>query len=131
APKIARVGPATAAFAAPVAGSAGTLTNRGTIRNASLLQADVVNRGTLMLREETRVTGAFEQSDSGTLQIGADFAAGTVDRLIVEGDAALAGKVAVAARRLLPGRLPFLQVEGKATGMLEGSRLNMFDFNVE
>lgn len=123
---------AASSFAASASStSAGTVTNRGTIHNARLLQADIVNHGVLVLDERTRVTGSFAQSDRGILHIDADFAAGSADRLIIDGDADLAGKVEVASRRLVPGRLAFLEVEGEASGTLEGSRLNMFDFKVE
>ncbi|MBS0640036.1 MAG: autotransporter domain-containing protein, partial [Proteobacteria bacterium] len=117
--------------------SAGTVYNysNNTLVSRSL-QANVVNAGTIIVggRNEigtTVITGNFEQTRAGTLKLDADFAAGRIDRLSVQGDARLDGRIQVAALSLLPRALTFLDVGGTATGTLQGSRMNnLFDFSI-
>ena len=116
--------------------SAGTFRNFGTFRNASRVQADVVNAGTFMLggqgaSHSTQVTGSFTQTETGLLIANADFAAGTIDQLVVGGDATLKGRLQILPTTLLPDHpLAFLTVDGKASGTLQGTSLNMFDFSI-
>lgn len=61
----------------------------------------------------------------------ADFSASTIDRLVVDGDAVVDGRLQVVSSNLLPNRpLTFLQIEGEASGTLEGQSATMFDFDV-
>jgi hypothetical protein len=113
----------------------------GTVRNGSYntlrsnyIQADVINSGRVVVGRDgigkTRITGDFVQTEAGILQLAADFAAGKVSQLKIDGDATLGGHVAVSPVTLLPRTLRFLEVGGSMNGTLQGSRLNMFDFIV-
>ncbi len=116
--------------------SAGTVNNySNNTLNAHLIEANVVNTGTIIVggRNQigaTHITGNFEQTRTGTMKLDADFAAGRIDHLTVDGNAKLDGRVSVAAATLLPRALTFLDVGGTSTGSLQGVHSNVFDFTV-
>ncbi|MEP9375277.1 autotransporter outer membrane beta-barrel domain-containing protein [Aquabacter sp. CN5-332] len=71
------------------------------------------------------------QTSGGLVVTQANFSTGTIDRLLVLGNAALDGGLQVLSSNLLPNRsLTFLQVQGEATGTLQGMTANVFDFDV-
>lgn len=107
----------------------------GTLVGASLYEANVVNGGTLVVGhsggiDATRITGNLTQDIGGVLALTADFAGSRMDRLTVEGDAALDGKFAVNAISVLPDiSLPFLTVGGTLDHSLSAQSA-LFDYAV-
>ncbi|MBB3980148.1 hypothetical protein GGQ64_005400 [Rhizobium azooxidifex] len=105
----------------------------GLLSDAEVYEADVVNHGRLAVGgagaiDATRITGDLAQSVDGVLAINADFAGFRMDRLIVDGDAALAGKFTVSAESVLPGiSMPFLTAEGTLEHSLSGQSA-IFDY---
>ncbi|HEY9211232.1 MAG TPA: autotransporter outer membrane beta-barrel domain-containing protein, partial [Ancylobacter sp.] len=121
----------------------GDLTNGGTVFLASVLdewasslEASLAHgRAALVAAlgepQTTTLIGNLTQAPGGLIVTQADFSAGTIDRLLVTGDAALDGGLQVLSSNLLPNRsLTFLQVQGEASGTLEGVTANVFDFDV-
>ncbi|GHB16202.1 autotransporter outer membrane beta-barrel domain-containing protein [Salinicola rhizosphaerae] len=105
-------------------------------------QADLVNAGTVGVLSSAdegttggnvaTLTGDFEQTDSGRLRIAADFEQGTADRLDIDGDATLDGRVEVLASTLAPTQaIDVLSVSGATTGSLDVVDTPAVDFMSE
>jgi uncharacterized protein YhjY with autotransporter beta-barrel domain len=107
----------------------------GLLTDAEVYEADVVNHGRLTIGhsgdvDATRITGDLTQEAGGILALTADFAGSRMDRLTVEGDAALDGKFAVNAISVLPDiSLPFLTVGGTLDHSLSAQSA-LFDYAV-
>ncbi|MCV3735047.1 autotransporter outer membrane beta-barrel domain-containing protein [Rhizobium sp. TRM96647] len=105
----------------------------GLLTDAEVYEADVVNHGRLAVGgsgaiDAARITGDLAQGRDGVLAINADFAGFRMDRLVVDGDAALAGGFTVSAESVLPGiSLPFLSAGGSLDHSLVGQSA-IFDY---
>ncbi|WP_092684153.1 autotransporter outer membrane beta-barrel domain-containing protein [Albimonas donghaensis] len=125
-------GPASARLSAPAA----TLINRrsGVITGATRYEADVTNRGTLIVGDAGRmdrlaIAGHFEQSDSGVILADINPTAGKGDVLAVAGDVRLDGALRVSPRTLTAGaEHRILEVEGAVTGRFDSVSSNLFSF---
>jgi len=119
--------------------TAGSVTNEGggTLSDAAIYQASVVNRGTLIVGgadrvDATRITGNLTQEAGGVLTVRADFANAAADHLRVDGNAALAGQVQVLTTSALPNRaVPFLGVGGTLTQSLTPRSGAIFDYGLD
>ena len=85
-----------------------SLVNRGTVQNAKILQADVINAGTLVVGGPgrvggTRIAGDLTQTGPGVILVDLDLAEDGADLPAVGGDADLGGKLKFHALSLLPG----------------------------
>ncbi|HWL71313.1 MAG TPA: autotransporter outer membrane beta-barrel domain-containing protein, partial [Geminicoccus sp.] len=113
------------------------LDNRGTVAGAAVLDAQVTNGGRLVVGaarqvDATEVTGDFAQTATGRIVADLDLARSSGDRLVVRGDAELAGQVEVAAITLLPGRsAEVLTVAGTGRGRLEAADSPIFDYRLD
>jgi hypothetical protein len=108
----------------------------GVVIDADEYKADVNNAGLLVIGEPgsfkpLTVTGNFKQTDSGVLRTDVDFAGSRAARMIVQGDASLAGQVDVSAHTLLPEReLTVLTVQGSTQGVLQAVDSPVFDYDL-
>ncbi|WP_157015544.1 autotransporter outer membrane beta-barrel domain-containing protein [Mesorhizobium xinjiangense] len=117
--------------------SAGTVYNNShsSLIGASLYVADIVNNGRLVVgdsgsRDKTRITRDLTQTDAGFVQVGVDFDARRSGRLIVEGDADLAGGVHLDTETLVRNvELGVLNVEGNLTGGIDAIDSPAVDFS--
>ncbi|RYF54488.1 MAG: autotransporter outer membrane beta-barrel domain-containing protein, partial [Comamonadaceae bacterium] len=118
-------------------GSTGcTLTNHtgAVASNAQTYNANVRNDGLLVIGrpgqfDTLAVTGNLTQSSSGVLRADVDFDQGRASRLVVQGDANLAGSVDVLPRALLPAReLSVLTVQGTSQGSLAALDSPVFNY---
>lgn len=106
----------------------------GELRDANLYEANVNNAGTVVMAkrggfERLTIAGNYVQQPEGVLVAGVDFVGHRAGQMKVQGDAALDGKLQLAATSLLPDReLTVLAVDGKSTGKLEISESAIFDF---
>jgi len=118
-------------------GKAISIVNRsgGHLTDARLYDADVRNHGRLVVGasgayDDARITGDLTQAGGGVMAIDADFLAARADRLTVEGDATLAGRLEVNAAAVLPGAsLRFLTVDGTLDHAL-GAQSALFDYGI-
>lgn len=110
--------------------------NQTIMKEATLYQANIHNGGLLEIGRTGRfdtlvIEGDFQQMESGVLRADADFGGMRSDRLVVKGDANLAGGFDLAAVSLLPRReLRVIDVEGSHTGRLEVLDTPIFDFQL-
>ncbi|HEX2528815.1 MAG TPA: hypothetical protein VHL31_21295, partial [Geminicoccus sp.] len=89
--------------------SAIRLDNRGTVRGAKIVDADMTNSGSLFVGQPrvvdaTTITGSFVQDETGQVVADLDLAQDTGDLLTINGDAILDSGLKVSAISLLPGR---------------------------
>ncbi|MVW72676.1 autotransporter domain-containing protein, partial [Bordetella sp. 15P40C-2] len=87
----------------------GTLENHGQVLNADTIDGRVNNHGQFLVGQSqgaarTHITGDFNQTPNGLLQIGADFVDQTTDVLRVDGQATLGGTLNIQSSRLMPER---------------------------
>ncbi|WP_226574005.1 autotransporter outer membrane beta-barrel domain-containing protein [Acuticoccus sediminis] len=107
-----------------------------TLTGADFYQADIVNDGRLVVGDggidaATRIAGRFTQGADGVIALGADFANGRAGRLTVDGDAELAGGIAVAPTRLVKASaLPVFTANGAITGTLDAIDTPAVDYAV-
>ncbi|RVM75156.1 autotransporter domain-containing protein, partial [Sinorhizobium meliloti] len=107
----------------------------GVLTDAEIYEADVMNHGRLTIGQSggidaTRITGDLTQDAGGILGFTADFAGFRMDRLIIDGDATLAGRFTVNAISVLPDiSLPFLTVAGTLDHALSAES-SIFDYSI-
>lgn len=107
----------------------------GVLTDAEIYEADVMNHGRLTIGQSggidaTRITGDLTQDAGGILGFTADFAGFRMDRLIIDGDATLAGKFTVNAISVLPDiSLPFLTVAGTLDPALSAES-SIFEYSI-
>ncbi|MDF2231484.1 autotransporter outer membrane beta-barrel domain-containing protein [Albimonas sp. CAU 1670] len=117
---------ATAARAAAAAAPAPVrVVNRGELTGASVYNADVINRGLLVIgdrltREDLFVSGSFTQARRGETVAAVHFLKGDSDVLHVAGDATLGGRLTLEPQSVIGGvELEILRVSGTVTGMFD------------
>jgi T5SS/PEP-CTERM-associated repeat protein/autotransporter-associated beta strand protein len=110
-----------------------TVNGNGTVSGTGIVDADLVNGGTVGPGNSIgtlTVTGDYTQNANGVLELEADFAQARIDRLIVGGDAALAGRIRIDAASILPDvKLRFLSVEGTLDHSLS-AQSSVFDYTI-
>jgi hypothetical protein len=108
----------------------------GTLRGAAHYAGHMTNAGTVKIGDKgahgtTRLTGSFTQEQTGTLQVGVDFAGARSDILSIEGDAALAGHLSVNPGTLVPGvEVDVVTVAGTVTGDVVAAEIPAVIYNV-
>ncbi|WP_144630182.1 autotransporter outer membrane beta-barrel domain-containing protein [Bordetella genomosp. 13] len=108
----------------------------GTLADATLYQADVVNGGRVDIGRRARfdtltVAGNYTQLTAGQLHAYVDFANRQASRMVVQGDARLDGLVDASSASLLPNReATVLTVQGTNTGRLQAYDSPIFDFDI-
>ena len=113
-----------------------SLVNRGTVQNAKILDADVLNAGTLIVggigtAGSTRITGDLTQTDRGIILADLDLDKAQADLLTVDGNADLQGRLRFNAVSLLPGRdARILSVGGALDDRLQPVRSPIFTYAV-
>jgi uncharacterized protein with beta-barrel porin domain len=112
------------------------LDNKGTVQGAELIEADVTNRGTLVVgkageADATRIAGDLVQQGTGQIQVDADLGGGSSDELAVDGDAILDGSLKIVPLSALPGgEARVLSVGGGLTGDLQAAHSAVFGYRL-
>ena len=107
--------------------------NYGTFLAGNLVEADVMNAGTMGIGTQrfarTELTGNLTQTSEGQLVFNTDFVGRQADFLTIDGDANLAGKLKPVLTNLLSNvPLPVMQINGALTGDLTVQSSPLFNF---